>query len=113
MTSGTPSHRNDRAGAGDEIHEFMMFDFAAGTDPDRQRLIVAAIDAHLGRCEGIVSRDYYRGDDGRWVKHLVWATKADLDASAQLDDDPEVAKLYDYFDTENVVYACCERVTSR
>jgi hypothetical protein len=87
----------------------MVLEFAAGVDAGRQALVIEALDAHLARCRGLVSREYFRDVDERWVKHLVWASQDDLDASAGLEDDPVVAELFAHFDSEGVAYAVCER----
>lgn len=92
-----------------QVHEFMVVEFATGIDDRRQRLVMEALDAHFARCTGLLSRAYYRDKGGRWVKHLVWESQADLDASAGLEDDPAVAALYGCFDSQTVAYACCER----
>jgi hypothetical protein len=41
-----------------------------------------------------LARTYFRTPDGHWVKHLAWESRADLDASAALEDDPVVAELF-------------------
>jgi hypothetical protein len=93
-----------------QVHEFMLLGFAEGIEAEQQLAIMEALDAHLLRCRGLVSRECYRGADGRWVEHIVWVGQADLEASARLEEDPVVAALFDCFDTTTVSYACGERV---
>ena len=92
-----------------QVHEFMLLGFAEGIEAEQQLAIMEALNAHLSRCPGLISRECYRGD-GRWVEHVVWAGQADLEASARLEEDPVVAALFDCFDTTTVSYACGERV---
>jgi hypothetical protein len=92
-----------------QVHEFMVLGFAPGIDADQQSRVIEALDAQLARCPGLVSREYFRDVHGRWVKHLVWESQADLDASADLEDDPATAELFACFDSEDVAYAVCER----
>jgi hypothetical protein len=88
----------------------MLLKFDQGIEPDRQVSVMEALDHHLSSCPGLVSREYFRGDDGQWVEHLAWETQADLDASARLEDDPAVAELFGCFDTRSVSYLRGERV---
>ena len=93
-----------------QVHEFMVLSFEPGIDTDAQKLVMAALDVHFARRDGILSREYFRDVDGRWVKHLIWRSQGDLEASADLEDDPVVAELFSCFDSETVAYAVCERV---
>jgi hypothetical protein len=92
------------------VHEFMLLGFAEGIGARQQLLVMEALDHHLSRCEGLVSREYFRGEDGRWVEHVVWASQGDLEASARLEDDPVVAELFGCFDERSVSYVRGERV---
>ena len=92
------------------VHEFMLLRFVEGIDADRQVAIMEALGRHLLRCEGLVEREFFRSEDGRWVEHVVWADQADLDASAGIEEDAVVARLFDCFDTRRVAYTRCERV---
>jgi hypothetical protein len=92
-----------------QVHEFMVLSFAPRIDPDAQKVVMAALDAHFARRDGILSREYFRDVDGRWVKHLIWRSEEDLDASADLEEDPAVAELFACFESETVAYAICER----
>jgi hypothetical protein len=92
------------------VHEFMLLGFAEGIDAGQQLLVMEALDHHLSRCEGLLSREYFRAEDGRWVEHVAWASQADLEASARLEDDPVVAELFDCFDERSVSYLRGERV---
>lgn len=92
------------------VHEFMVMDFVAGIDPERQGSVMATLEAHFGRCGGLKDCQIYRDQGGRWVNHLVWDSQEALDASAGLEDDPLVAELFTCFLTETIAYACCERV---
>jgi hypothetical protein len=65
-----------------EIHEFMMLSFNGGVGDAEQLSTMRALDGHLGKCPGLVSREYFRGIDGRWVEHVVWASREDLEAAA-------------------------------
>ena len=93
-----------------QVHEFMLLGFAEGIEAEQQSAIMEALDEHLSRCGGLISREYYRGADERWVEHVVWADQTDLEASAHLEEDPVVAALFACFDTTTVSYACCERI---
>jgi hypothetical protein len=93
-----------------EVHEFMLLGLAEGIEPGQQLLVMEALDAHLCRCKGLLAREYFRGEDGRWIEHLAWASQADLDASARLEDDPVVAELFACFDERSVSYLRGERV---
>jgi hypothetical protein len=93
-----------------QVHEFMLLGFADGVEEAEQTLIMRALDDHLAGCEGMLAREYFRADDGRWVEHVTWATQAHRETSARLEDDASVAALFDRFDTETVYYACCERI---
>jgi hypothetical protein len=93
-----------------DVHEFILLGFAEGIEAGQQLLVMEALDQHLSRCEGLVSREYFRGEDGRWVEHVVWESRADLEASARLEDDPVVAELFDCFDERSVSYLRGERV---
>lgn len=93
-----------------QVHEFMLLGFAEDAGADEQLLIMRALDGHLTRCKGMLGREYFHSGDGRWVEHVVWASRADLEASARLEDDAAVAALFERFDTETVSYACCESV---
>jgi hypothetical protein len=92
------------------VHEFTLLRFAEGIEAGQQLLVMEALDHHLSRCEGLVSREYFRGEDGRWIEHVAWASQADLEASARLDDDPVVAELFACFDERSVSYLRGERV---
>jgi hypothetical protein len=93
-----------------QVHEFMLLGFAEGIEAGQQLLVMEALDHHLAGCQGLVSREYFRGEDGRWVEHVVWESQADLEASARLDEDPVVAELFDCFDEHSVSYLRGERV---
>jgi hypothetical protein len=93
-----------------QVHELMMLGFVEGIEEDRRLLVIEALDHHLTRCEGLVGRRYFRGDDGRWVEHVVWAGQADLEASARLEEDPVVAELFGCFDETTVSYLRSVRV---
>lgn len=95
---------------GGGVHEFLMASFNEGIEADRQLAIMEALGHHLRRCEGVIEREFFRSADGRWVEHVVWASEADLEASAAIEEDAEVARLFDCFDTRTVAYACCERI---
>jgi hypothetical protein len=100
-------------GAGDamsQVHEFMLLGFAEGIGAGEQLLVMEALDHHLSRCEGLLGREYFRGEDGRWVENVTWASQADLDASARLEDDPVVAELFGCFDERSVSYLRGERI---
>jgi hypothetical protein len=88
----------------------MLLGFAEGIDAEEQLLVMEALDHHLSRCEGLVGRGYFRGEDGRWVEHVAWRSRADLKASARLEDDPVVAELFGCFDERSVSYLRGERV---
>jgi hypothetical protein len=70
-----------------------------------------ALGHHLSRCEGLVGREFFRSD-GHWVEHVTWASQADLEASAGIEEDATVARFFDCFDTRTVAYARCERIES-
>jgi hypothetical protein len=93
-----------------QIHEFMMLSFNGGVGDAEQLSTMQALDGHLGGCPGLVAREYFRGVDGRWVEHVVWASREDLEGAAHLDDDPVVAALFGRFDADTVSYTCGERV---
>jgi hypothetical protein len=78
--------------------------FLEGIDEGRQLLVMEALDHHLIRCQGLIGREYFRCEDGRWVEHVVWASRADLEASARLEEDPVVAELFGCFDPGTVSY---------
>ncbi len=87
-----------------QVHELMMLGFAEGIGEQQQQLVMEALDHHLARCEGLISREYFRSEDGRWVEHVVWASQEALDASVGLEEDPVAAELFSYFDTDSVSY---------
>jgi hypothetical protein len=91
-------------------HEFMVLRFAPAIDADQQMLVMEALGQHLSRCDGLIGREFFRGEDGCWVEHVTWASKAALEASAGIEEDAVVARLFDCFDTRTLTYACCERV---
>jgi hypothetical protein len=91
------------------VREFMP-GFAEGTRAGQQLLVIEALDHHLSRCDGLLSREYFRGEGGRWVEHVTWASLAELEASSRLEDDPVVAKLFDCFDERSGSYLGGERV---
>jgi hypothetical protein len=93
-----------------QVHEFMAAAFRPEIEADQQLAIMEALDHHLRRCEGLVSREYFRGEDARWIEHTVWASQADLESSACLAEDPVAAWLYDCFDTRSISYLRGERV---
>jgi hypothetical protein len=93
-----------------QVHELMLLRFVEDIESDGQLLVMEALDQHLARCEGLIGRDYFRTEDGVWVEHVVWASQADLEASARLEDDPVVAELFDCFDERTVSYLRGERV---
>jgi hypothetical protein len=95
-----------------QVHEFMLLGFAEGIEAARQLATMEAIGDHLVRCAGLVEREFFRGQDGRWVEHVVWASQADLEASAGTCEDAVVARLFDCFDTRTVTYLCGERIES-
>jgi hypothetical protein len=92
------------------VHEFMMLSFNDGVDDSEQLRTMRALDTHLGGCTGLVSREYFRGAEGHWVEHVIWESATDVEASTHLDDDPEVAALFDRFDPETVAYLCGKRI---
>jgi hypothetical protein len=93
-----------------EIHEFMMLSFNGGVGDAEQLSTMRALDGHLCKCPGLVSREYFHGVDGRWVEHMLWASREDLEAADHVDDDPAVAALFELFDAATVSYACGERI---
>jgi hypothetical protein len=95
-----------------DVHEFMMLSFNDGVEDSEQLETMRALDTHLGACAGLVGREYFRGADGHWIEHIVWASQEDLEASTRLDEDPVVAALFERFDPETVTYACGERIES-
>jgi hypothetical protein len=92
------------------VHEFLMASFTPGIEEDRRLAIMNALGHHLSRCEGLVEREFFRGRDGQWVEHVVWASQAALDASTGIEEDAVLTGLFDCFDTRTVAYACCERI---
>ncbi len=82
----------------------MLLGFVQGIDEEHQLLVMEALDHHLTRCHGLIGREYFYCEDGRWVEHVVWASRADLEASARLEDDPVVAELFGCFDPSTVSY---------
>jgi len=93
-----------------QVHEFMQLRFVDGIEGDGQLAIMEALGHHLLRCEGLVSREFFRSEDGCWVEHVVWASQAHLDAATGIEEDVVVARLFDCFDTRRVAYTRCERV---
>ncbi len=93
-----------------DLHEFMMLSFHDGVEDAEQLQTMWALDKHLAACEGLLSREFFRGGDGRWVEHVVWADHAGLEASTHLDDDPAIAALFDRIDAHTVTYTCGERI---
>jgi hypothetical protein len=93
-----------------QFHELMLLRFLEDIESERQLLVMEALGQHLARCEGLIGRDYFCTGDGVWVEHVVWASQADLQASALLDDDPVVEELFDCFDSRTVSYLRGERV---
>jgi hypothetical protein len=93
-----------------QIHEFMMLSFNGDVEDAEQLSTMRALDGHLGGCTCLISREYFRGVDGRRVEHVVWANREAIEAAAHLDDDPVVAALFERFDADTVSYACGERV---
>jgi hypothetical protein len=93
-----------------QVHESMLLRFVEDIASDRQLLVMEALDQHLARCEGLIGRGYFHTEDGVWVEHVVWASQADLEASARLEDDPVVAELFDCFDARTVSYLRGERI---
>jgi hypothetical protein len=107
------SPQNDRDGGADparQVHEFMLLRFAPGIDPGSQQLVMEALGHHLSRCDGLVAREFFRGQDGEWVEHVTWASQVDLDASEGIEADAAHAGLFDCFDTCSVSYLRGERV---
>lgn len=100
---GVPAPRRLR-----QIHEITLIGFEADVGPEQQQAVMEALGVHLCRCEGMVSREFLRAGDGRWVEHVVWAGRADLEASTWLEDDPVVAELFSCFDAGTVSYGRCE-----
>jgi hypothetical protein len=92
------------------VHEFMLLRFEEGVEAGQRLLVIEALDHHLSRCEGLLCREYSRGEDGPWVEHVAWASQAHLEASARLEDDPVVAELFGCFDEGSVSYLRGERV---
>jgi hypothetical protein len=88
----------------DRVHEFMVLSFEAGIGGDQQLAIMEALGHHLLRCEGLIDREFFRSDDGQWVEQLVWASQANLDASAGTCEDAVGARSFDCFDTRSVAY---------
>src|ERR1700749_4579944 len=96
-----------------DVHEFMMFGFNEGIAEAEQMRTMMGLDTHLGSCPGLVSREFYRGTDGRWVEHVVWSSLADLEASSRLEDEPAVAALFESFDANSTSYLRGELVPTR
>lgn len=95
---------NFRAIPTSQVHELMLLGFARGIDEERQLLVMEALDHHLIHCKGLIGREYFHCEDGRWVEHVVWASRADLEATARLEDDPVVAELFGCFEESTVSY---------
>jgi hypothetical protein len=97
----------------DEIHEFTMLRFKDGVDAAEQLATMRTLGAHLSGCEGLRSREFFGGEgDGRWVEHVAWASREDLEASARLDDDPKIAGLFERFDAGSTFYLRGPRIES-
>ena len=93
-----------------QVHEFVLVGFADDAGAEEQLKIMRALDGHLTRCRGMLGREYFRDADGRWVEHVVWAGRGDLEASGRLEDDDAIAALSEGLDAESVSYARCELV---
>jgi hypothetical protein len=94
-----------------QVHEFMLLRFAEEIEADRQLSVMEALGHHLSGCDGLIEREFFRGTDGHWVEHVVWASQADLEEAAEgVGEDAVLADLFECFDTRSVSYACCERV---
>jgi hypothetical protein len=105
-----PTDREGGSDSADQVHEFMLLRFGPGIDPGPQQLVMEALGHHLCGCEGLVAREFFRGQDGEWVEHVTWASQADLDASEGTPEDAAHAALFDCFDTSSVSYLRAERV---
>jgi hypothetical protein len=92
------------------VHEFTLLGFAADIGGVQQSLVTEALDHHLARCEGLIAREYFHGEDGRWVEHVVWTSQADLEAPARLEEDPVVAEFFGCVDAKSVSYLRGERI---
>lgn len=93
-----------------DVHEFMILAFNEGVDEAEQGRTMHELDNRLSGYPGLISRECYRDDDGRWVEHVVWSSQADLEAAAGLDEDPAVAALFERIDGGSVSYLRGERV---
>jgi hypothetical protein len=109
-----PAHQTTTAGRkidpSRELHEFTVLRFVDGLEADQQLLVMEALGHHLSRCGGLIAREFFCSEDGHWVEHVVWASQTDLEASAGIEEDAAVARLFDCFDTRTVAYARGKRV---
>jgi hypothetical protein len=102
--------RHGGADPADQVHEFMLLRFAADIGPALQPLIMEAVGHHLCRCEGLVAHEFFRGEAGDWVEHVVWASQSALEGSEGIEDEPVLDQLFDCFDTRSVSYLRGRRV---
>jgi hypothetical protein len=89
-----------------EVHELTIFRFRSDVAEVIECDVMRRIGGYLAGCQGFRCRQCLRpvGEQGRWFERVVWANNEELEKAAALDDDPEIADLFDLFDGRDVVY---------